>query len=102
MINEFPGYVYLGRERWFRRERIEASLLAEYDRLLAAANDNAAAVDMKTGRSFGVAWLDILDRIVEHVTPLLDRAGVLQDRELRSQAERRALNAMLSSRRTRP
>ena len=52
MINEL-GYVYLGRERWVRRERIEASLLAEYDRLLAAADDNAAAVDMKTGRSFG-------------------------------------------------
>jgi hypothetical protein len=95
MSNDFPGYVYLGSGRWVRREHISPSLIAEYDRTFHAAENNPGVIDSETGRAFGALWLDAVDQISDHVTPL-------RDQDLRNRAEHRKLDAMLPRSATRP
>jgi hypothetical protein len=102
MSNHYPGYAYLGSQRWVRREHIPAWLIAEYDRTFAAAEKNPGVIDPETGRAFGALWLDAVDQISDHVTPLLDRAALLRDQDLRNRAEHRKLDAMLARNATRP
>ena len=98
MRNDLPGYVYLGSQRWVRRESVPAQLLAQYDHAWATAENNPSVIDTATGRPFGAMWLDIVDEISKMAGPVLDRDALLQDQDLRKRAERRKLDAFLSPR----
>ncbi len=103
MSNHYPGYAYLGSQRWVRREHIPAWLIAEYDRTFAIAENNPNIIDPETCRAFGALWLDVVDEIRESVFPMLDRVALrasLQADDLRKRGELRALDAMLSRRTT--
>jgi hypothetical protein len=77
---------------------VPAQLLARYDRAWATAENNPSVIDTATGRPFGAVWLDIVDEISKMVGPVLDRDDLLQDQNLRIQADRRKLDAFLSPR----
>jgi hypothetical protein len=96
------AYLYLGAHRWVTRESVPARLLEKCDRAWATAEDNPGAIDPDSGRPFGGLFLDVVDEISKHVTPLVGRDALSKDQELRSLANQCALDAMLSPRMTRP
>jgi hypothetical protein len=98
MSNHYADYIYLGCHRWARRDAVPAALLEKYDRLYTIGENNPGAVDPKTGRAAGGLWLDVVDQITKQVPSLLDRAALVDDQELRSRGNRRALDAMMSPR----
>ena len=105
MDNHYPNYLFLGYGRWAKREDVPASLLAPYDRTVAAARSTPSKIDPLTGRAFGGVWLDAADAIRERVEPLLDRDALcasLEVDDLRRRGNLRALDAMFSPTITRP
>jgi hypothetical protein len=94
----YPGFVWLATrgQRWVARDRISPALLDPHDTSLAALDVDPQ--DM----TVAVAWMDARNAIYQKVDPILDGPALQRslDAELRKRGEERALDAMLSPRRT--
>jgi hypothetical protein len=95
MNNRYPGYVYVGSQRWVKREEIPAPLIKEYDRTWAVAERNPSEVDPLSMQSYGTQWLDTVDRMLA-CAPAFDADAISTDQNLRKLAGQRTLDAMLS------
>jgi hypothetical protein len=95
MNNRYPGYVYVGGQRWVKREEIPAPLIKEYDRTWAVAEHNPSGIDSLSMQSYGAQWLDTVDQIL-YRAPAFDPDAISKEQDLRKLAGQRALDAMLS------
>ena len=98
--HRFPGFIWLGSrgQNWVACDRVPMNLLEPHDTALAALDANPD--DMKAA----VAWMDACDAIYERVSPILDGPALQASlqAELRKLGNRRALDAMMVPRLTRP
>ena len=98
--HRYPGFVWLGSRgaNWVARDQVPESLLRPHDDALAALDTDPHNMNA------AVAWMDAVDAIYERVQPILDGPALQASlqAELRKLGNRRALDAMMVPRLTRP